>query len=31
MVLEEATSEPDGKTKKLTACHLMPDNKRLGK
>jgi hypothetical protein len=27
MVFQEGTSEPDKKTKKLTACHLMPHNK----
>jgi hypothetical protein len=31
MVFQEATKEPDGKTKKLTAYHLMPHNKHLGK
>jgi hypothetical protein len=28
---QEAMSEPAGKAKKLTACHLMPHNKHLGK
>jgi hypothetical protein len=28
---QEARSEPDGKTKKPTACYLMPHNKHLGK
>ncbi len=31
MVFKEATSEPYGKIKKLTACRLMPHNKYLGK
>jgi hypothetical protein len=30
-VFQEATSEPDEKIKKPTACHLMPHNKHPGK
>ncbi len=31
MVFQEATGESAGKVKKLTACHLMPHSKHLGK